>query len=68
MNNYNACTTIAVTPAPPGLYNVFARCPDCEVVATLTQSELDDGEADRLVTERAEMATLEDLEDSEPGS
>jgi hypothetical protein len=116
MNNYNACTTIAVTPAPPGLYNVFSICPDCEVergkpywvspcvalllqeaemcgqrithvvfaggdpnapglvrsvfddpnyVATLTQSELDDGEADRLVAERAEMATLEDLEDSQ---
>jgi hypothetical protein len=31
MNNYDACTTIAITPAPPGLFNVFAICPDCEL-------------------------------------
>jgi hypothetical protein len=114
MNNYDACTTIAIMPAPPGLYNVFAIRPDCEIqhgkpywvgpcvaillqeaemcgqrithvvfaardavapgllrsvfsdpsyVATLTQSELDDGEADRLVAERAELDALEDLEE-----
>jgi hypothetical protein len=29
-NNYDAVTTIAIMPAPPGLYNVFAVCLDCE--------------------------------------
>jgi hypothetical protein len=113
MSNYEAATTIAVSPAPPGLFNVFAVCPDFEIqhgrafrvepvvaillqevqlagqrvtqvvfagrdrnasgllrsvfddmayVATLSQDEIDRGEADRLVAQIAELDALADPE------
>jgi hypothetical protein len=118
MKNYDACTTIAVTPVT-GLYNIYSVCLDCEhehgcsyrtepcvaillqeaemhgqrithavfaardhrapgllcsvfddmsYCGTLTEAEIEAGKADWLVTQRAELDALEDLEDSESAS
>jgi hypothetical protein len=109
--NYDAPVTIAVTPAPAGLFNIFAVCADYELqsgrsyrmepvvaillledashgqrithvcfatrdrhaagmlrsvfdyfdyVGTLTQAEIDAGEADRLVAQQAELDAMAD--------
>jgi hypothetical protein len=110
MSNYHGCRTTAVTPAPPGLFNVFAVCLDHEhehgmsyrtepclaillqevqlhgqlhgtqvvfasrarnesgllqsvyndmsYVGTLTEAEIEAGEADRLVAQQAEFDAL----------
>jgi hypothetical protein len=118
MNNYDACTTVAVTPVT-GLYNIYAVCLDCEhehgvsyraescpaillqeaemhgqrithtvfaardhrapgllhsvfneptYCGTLTREEIEAGEADQLVAQRAELDAMADLEDSESAS